>query len=200
MDQQPNFDFIMNPGKNRGMGSSAGKKQRVVTVVGGVAVLLIATLLIGSLLNRAANKSNDQVLDLVAYQSELKRIIEIGVDKARSSDTKNKATTASYTLESDYQQTVKIVSSRGIEVPKDLTSRYASAQIDKDLDAAEKANEFDQKYGEIYKEKLTNYKSKLSEIYPALSPSEQVIIKKSSDNAKLLLGEPLATPAASAGQ
>jgi hypothetical protein len=158
-------------------------------VIGAFGILIVVVVVGSAIIGNLGGKSNDQVLDLVAYQSELKRVIALGTDKARSSATKNKALTASLTLESDYQQTVKIVNSRKIKTPKNLTARYAGTQSDQALDTADKANNFDAKYDEIYTEKLTKYKAKLAEIYPSLTPAEKNIIKKSSDNAKLLLGE-----------
>jgi hypothetical protein len=187
---QPNFDFIINPETQKGSGRLLNsKKQRIITVVVGIVVLLVVTMVASTVIKSISGKSNDQVLDLVAFQSELKRVIALGNDRSRSADTKNKALTATYTLESDYQQTLKIMNSRSIKAPKDLTARYAGNQSDQALDAAEKANNFDAKYEEIYAEKLTKYKAKLSEVYPSLKPAEQAIVKKQSDNAKALLGE-----------
>ncbi len=191
---QPNFDFIMNPKTQKSSGRLINsKKQRIITVAVGLLVLLIITIVAGSFIKAIGGKSNDQVLDLVAFQSELKRVIALGSDRSRSAETKNKAMTATYTLESDYQQTIKIMNSRGIKAPKDLTARYAGTQTDQALDTADKANAFDQKYEEIYTEKLTKYKAKLSEVYPSLKPAEQAIVKKQSDNAKILLGESTGT-------
>lgn len=187
----PNFDFIMNPGKQgAGYGADA-KKRRIITVLVGVVIILTLTLIVGKVISSTANKSNEQLMDLVAYQAELKRVIGLGVEKSRSSTTKNKAITATYTLESDYQQTAGIIRAKGIKTPKNLTARYAGGTSDQELDTADKANAFDAKYEELYKQKLTNYKVKLADIYPNLSPSEQAIIKKQNENAKLLLGEPL---------
>jgi hypothetical protein len=189
----PNFDFIMNsPKQKSGRLAMDSKKKRIMVVGIGAVTVLIVVLVLKAIIGNVGGKSNNQVLDLAAYQYELKRVISLGNERARSSGTKNKALTASYTLESDYKLTVKIVNSRGIKPPKELTARYAGSQNDQALDAAEKANNFDTKYEEIYKEKLTNYKTKLAEIYPSLTPAEQALIKKQNDHAKLLLGEQIA--------
>jgi hypothetical protein len=137
------------------------------------------------------SKSNNTVIDLIAYQSELKRIIALGVDKSRDSTTKNKAITATYTLESDYQQTVKIINARHLKPTKSALAKYTGKETDTLLDAADKANNFDEKYNQIYLEKLTKYKAKLAEVFPELKPNEQVIIKSQNNNVKVLLGDPL---------
>lgn len=190
--EQPNFDFIMNSQKQPGGVQS--KKQRIMIVLGGLVVLLIITLIGGKILGSAGNKGSDQLLDLVAYQSELKRVIGLGTERARSASTKNKALTATLTLETDYQETVTLINKRGIKPPEGLTSRYAGNKSDEILDAAEKTNSFDEAYEAIYKEKLTNYKTKLAEVYPSLSPAEQKVVKASNDHAKLLLGEAIEEP------
>lgn len=190
-EPQPNFDFIMNPQKGSKSGGLAGvsKKQRIMVVVGGVLLLLVLTIIISSIISANTGRASKAVTDLAAYQTELKRVIGLGNDKARDAGLHNKSLTASYTLESDYQLTVKIMTSRGLKAPKDLDTRYSGTQSDQLLEAAEKSNTFDAKYEEIYKEKLTKYKTKLAETYPLLNTKEKAIIKEQSDHAKLLLGE-----------
>jgi hypothetical protein len=195
MDQQPNFDFIMNPGKQRNPRAIMNsKKQRIIVVGVGIALLLVITIIVSGILSSAANKSSNQVLDLIAYQSELKRVIALGNEKARSTSTKNKSLTASYTLETHYQQTSGMIAARGIKPPKDLLGRYVGSQTDVALDAASKANNFDEKYEAIYAEKLTKYRAKLTEIYPSLNKNEQIKLVKFSDDTKLLLGEATEEP------
>lgn len=191
MNLQPNFDFIMNPGKgSRGMGANGSSKiKRIVVFLGGVVLLLILITIGSSVIKANAGKAGKSVVDLAAYQTELKRVIALGNDKTRDSALHNKSLTATYALESDYQLTIKMIGARGIKPPKDLATRYAGKQSDQLLETADKSNTFDTKYAEIYKEKLTKYKAKLSEIYPLLQPAEQNIIKQQSDHAKLLLGE-----------
>lgn len=194
---QPNFDFIMNPSKgSRGSGlAMTSKKQRIITVVGGLLLLLVLTIVISSAVSASTGKASKAVVDLGAYQTELKRIIALGNDKTRDSALHNKSLTATYTLESDYQLTVKMMNARGIKPPKDFAARYSSKQTDQLLDTADKSNTFDSEYDAIYKEKLSKYKVKLAEVYAVLNPQEKAIVKQQSDHAKVLLGEPL-TPAA----
>ena len=191
--QPQNYDFITSSGNRQKPSLLAGgsKRSRIIIfgsgIVGVVVLIVIAANIIGSV----AGKSGKSVVDLVAYQSELKRVVALGVDKSRNSEVKNKALTASYTLESDYKLTVKIVGSRGLKPSKTDLAKYNGTTTDKLLEEADKANKFDAKYNEIYIEKLTKYKQKLSEIYPQLKPAEQKIIKLQSNHAKTLLGEPL---------
>lgn len=193
---QPNFDFIMNPskGSNHG-GSISSKKQRIIIFAGGIVLVLIATIIISSLISANTGKAGKAIVDLAAYQTELKRVIGLGNDKTRDATLHNKSITASYTLESDYQQTVKMLNARKIKPGKDFATKYAGQQTDQLLDAADKSNNFDAKYEEVFKEKLTKYKAKLAEVYPLLAPNEKQAIKSQSDHVKILLGEPT-TPTA----
>lgn len=187
---QPNYDFILNPQKpQRSRLAMNSMKQRILVVGGAIGVLIVVIVLLSSIIGGLGSKSNEQFLDLAAYQSELGRVLELGAERARSTATKNKAVTASYTLNTDYQRTVTIINNRGVKPPKDLLARYKGGDSDQKLDAAEKANNFDSVYEEIYKEKLTNYRAKLNEIYPSLAPNEQAVLKDYSNHAKLLLGE-----------
>jgi hypothetical protein len=190
---QPDYGFIMDSGHSpkKGPLKLDSKKSRIIAILG-MGVGIIVLIVIGtSIFSALTNKSSKAVVDLLAYQSELKRVIALGVDKSRDSTTKNKAITASLALEYDYARTVKIVNSRRLKPSKVDLVKYRGQATDKALDAADKANKFDDKYNEIYKEKLTKYKTKLSEVYPLLRPAEQKIIKADSNNAKVLLGEPL---------
>jgi hypothetical protein len=189
--QQPNYDFIMNTSKgSKGMrGGAASKKQRIIVVIGGLLLVIILGIIASNVISATTGKASKAIIDLAAYQTELKRVIALGNEKTKDSTLRNNSLIATYTLESDYQQTVKIMKARGIKAPKDVATRYSNPKIDASLDTADKSNSFDAKYGEIYTQKLTNYKAKLSEVYPLLAPKEQAYIKAQNNHVKLLLGE-----------
>jgi hypothetical protein len=192
MDPQ-NYEFIMNAGNQpkRPMLALDSKKQRIVVFGAGIALLVIVLMIFANALSASSRKASDSLLDLAAYQTELTRIVTLGTQKTRDANVKNKAITASITLQSDYSDTAKMVNNRRVKIPKELATRYAGGTSDQLLDAADKANNFDAVYIELYTEKLTNYKNKLAEVFPNLSPNEQAVIKKQNQNAKILLGEPL---------
>ena len=193
-DVQPNFDFIMNPDKGKSSGLSASsKKQRIIIFAAGVLLLLILTIVVSSIISANTGKASKAILDLGAYQTELKRVIGLGNDKVRDPELHNKSLTASYTLESDYQLTVSMINARGIQPSKDFATKYAGTQSDVLLDAAEKSNTYDTVYQDIYKEKLTKYKAKLAATYQLVSASEKTVIKQQSDHVKTLLGEETTT-------
>lgn len=188
---QQNYDFIMNPGHSpkQSLLNGASMKQRIIAV-GILIVIVIILFSVGSsFLNSSANAGNDKIIDLAAYQSQLKSVIALGADKSRDSSLKNKAITAKYALESDYQTTANIIKKRGLKLPGDFATRYNTAALVQQLEAADKANNFDAEYSTMYTEKLGNYKTKLAEIYQGVAAPDQPTIKKFNENAKLLLGE-----------
>jgi len=193
---EPNYDFIMSSGQSpkRSLLSGSSTKGRAIIFFGGLAFVIVLFVVVGNVLGASGKQASNNITDLAAYQSELKRIIAIGAEKSRDSNLRSKAVTAKYVLESDYQSTVKLMRGRGIKAPKDFTTRYSSKTLDTQLDDADKSNNFDAEYQAIYTEKLTNYKTKMSSIYPTLSASEQAVVKQQNNNAKILLGEPLDTP------
>lgn len=190
---QPNYDFIMNSGKTKKRFSFSGesKKQRIIVLLGGIVAVIVIMIIASSLLGASSKKSNENIVDLVSYQAELKRVIGLGTDRSRDVSLKNKAITAKFVLDSDNRISLNMMNARGIKAPKNLATRYSGTATDTLLDNAYKTNDFDAQYEAVYKEKLTNYKTKLADIYPTLNSKEQAIIKLQNQNAKILLGEPI---------
>lgn len=188
---EPNFDFIMNPNKSskRSMLPNGSMKQRIITVGGIGAILIVVVIIAANVLGSLANKGSGQLIDLAAYQSALKSIVAIGAEKGRDATIKNKATTAKFALESDYQQLVGVLKTKGVKTPKDFATRYNTATVTKQLDDAEKANRFDEEFTQVFNEKLATYKTKLSQTYQAVSGSDKQLILNQNNNVKVLLGE-----------
>jgi hypothetical protein len=193
-DQQPtqNYDFILNPTKPKRQllfapNSTGGKIGFIVGVLTLVVIILIG---FNALISSSANKAAGNLTDLVAYQTELGRVIALNQNTARDQTLNTKSLTASYMLLSHTNQTTALLKARSIKIsPKQLV-KYTSKNNDTVLNAAVQANDFDAVYGELYSEKLTSYKTKLSAVYPSLSLREKAVIKTQSTEIKTLLGEP----------
>ena len=194
MDQShTNFDFIMNSGTGpkKSLLQANSPKQRAIFVVIAVILLIILFVVGNALLSASSNAQNNKILDLAAYQSQLKSVIAIGAEKSRDENLRNKAITAKFTLESDYLATTTIIKNRGLKIPGDFTTRYSTASLVTQLEEADKQNNFDAEYGVMYTEKLGNYKAKLSEIYSGLAVNDQQTVAQFHTNVRLLLGESL---------
>lgn len=193
MDEQPNYDFIMNPTKSRAPKSSS-MKQRIIVVAVSAIILMVAVLIANALLSSGTKNASNSLIDLIAYQSELKRIITTGVEDSRSIEIQNKAVTASNVLETHLKDSQAMLRNRRVALPKDISSRYASPEIDKQLEDAKKANQFDSVYSAVYSEKLLNYQTKLRESFPALSAPEQEKLRGANESVKILLGQNQSNP------
>ena len=185
----PNYDFIMNSNQRpkRSFGAPSSKAGRIGLIAGLVAVVFIMVMVFGSVVSSASNKGGRDLADLVAYQSELSRILALGNERTRDSGLRIKSVTASYTLKTHYQASAGLIKKRGIKVDKKSLAKYNGTQNDALLNQADKSNTFDTAYQAIYNEKLTAYQAKLSSIYPHLSKKEQSAVKAMNEATKTLL-------------
>ncbi len=185
---QPNYDFILqSPQKPQRSFTPSGKTGRIITVGGMALVGFILIMVFSSIMSAAGNQASNDLQDLAAYQTELRRVISLGKDRTRDSDLHIKALTASYSLQSQYQTSVGLLKIRKTKLNTKQLSKYNGKSSDTALDAAEKANNFDQVYADLYTEKLTNYQTKLASIYPHLGPNEQKQLKAMNEGVKALL-------------
>jgi len=193
MTPQNDYEFIMNSSQKKASGfGAASKKQRIIVVLGGAILLIVVFMILMNLLSAGANKQKDTLVDLANYQTELARVITLGVDRSRDGDIKAEAVTASMTLETDRRKTVALMQEKGVGVPKEGLTKYRATQNDDALNAAEQAGNFDTVYSALYDEKLTAYKQKLQEVFSILTAaSDKELVRSFNTNAKLLLGEPL---------
>lgn len=142
------------------------QKQRIILVgvISGIVLLLI---IIGMIIvNLFSTDNSKKLTDLAATQNEIQRIMDLGVDGATSSSVKAVAQTASSTLASQKQRTISIATKKGIKInDKQLASKKPAStdknSVDKILDSAKNANNFDDTFNKVYEEQITNYYSEL---------------------------------------
>lgn len=196
MSDQPDYDFILNPAKppKRPLLNGSSMKQRILVVAGALLVIIVLLTIGSKLLGASAAKNNEALIDLAAYQTAMKTIISTGSKKARDEALRNKAITAQYTLESDLQQTSGVLKKRRVAVPKDFASRYKASEAVTLLEEADKANNFDSAYTDVYNEKMAKYKEKLTEVFGNVSSADQTMVRAHLGHVKILLGETVSTP------
>lgn len=186
----PNYEFIMaqnqKPGRGVNLGSG-GKKQRIMVVAFGGLLLLIVSIIFIGIIGASGKKGDAELIDLLAYQTELQRVITLGTQDATSSAVKGVAQTASLTLATDIGETTSLLKRKGVKIdPKQLV-KYKSSESDSKLAEAKTANVYDTTYKELLEEKLANYQKKLSAVYQTQQSSIiQTSLKDYSVHAKLL--------------
>lgn len=120
-----------------------------------------------SLMQRSSRSGSAELIDLAAYQTELARIIDIGVKNSPDSGVQGIAQTGSLTLVSDLIRTRKIIDSKSVRLGKNDLGKYQTKSIDTDLDVAKTANNFDAVFTKLVDEKLGDYELKLASTYAA---------------------------------
>lgn len=165
-------------------------------VVIGALLLIIGGFIFFSLIGSQSNDDTSALKDLVAYQTEMGRIITLGVDVARDSSVKARATTARLSFLSDLNQVRTFMKSNDLSMSAEELAKYKTTSIDQQFDAAKQANNFDAVFTEVIDEKLDNYKNKLAEVFATQSnDSVKNGLRTFRDHADLLMSTYPPTPA-----
>ena len=162
-----NLDFILKadqPKPSR-FGGSNSKTQRIIVVVVAGIILVILGLVFLSIMQRSNRQGSAELIDLAAYQTELARVVDIGINSSPDSNVQAIAQTGSLTLLSDLTRTKKMIASKGVKLSESDLSKYFTKSIDADLDTAKTANNFDVVFIKLIDEKLGDYKLKLASVF-----------------------------------
>lgn len=164
---QTDYSFIMQDG-NKNKAQFTGpktQKQRILLVafVGIAIMLLLVVVLI--LINLFSVDNTKKLTDLAKQQTELQRIMELGVKDSGSTKIKILAQTASSTFESHKQSTLAIALNKKIEIPEKQLALGKQAKIDEQLEVAKNSNNYEEVFIEIYENQLALYANKIKELY-----------------------------------
>lgn len=125
-----------------------------------------------SFMQRSSRQGAAELIDLAAYQTELARVIDIGVKNSPDSNTQGTARTASLTIISDLIRTKKMIASKSAKIGKNDLAKYLTNSIDTDLDSAKTANNFDTVFTKLLDDKLEDYKLRLASVFAAQNDSK----------------------------
>lgn len=184
----PNLDFILQSEQPKPKRFGRGDKtQRIllVTIVGIVLVILVFVFL--TFVRSGSRRGSAELIDLAAYQTELARVMDIGVKDSSDSSVQGVAQTGSLTITSDLIRTKKMIASKSAKIGKNDLGKYVTKSIDADLEAAKTANEFDAVFTALIDEKLGDYKTRLASVFAAQSDAKiQNTLRNFKSNAELL--------------
>lgn len=172
MDPQPNsinnnYDFIMSsPQRPRNAGST---KQRIIVVVVGVLVLAVGAMIFNAVIGSNSKRGQAELLDLAAYQTELARVINIGVANARNTEIRGQAAVTKLTVLSNLAETKDFLRRLEMEIKPEEFAKFQTPSIDAQLEEARKANNFDDVYVPLINEKISAYQERLESTYNAQS-------------------------------
>lgn len=189
--QQPtpqNLDFILQTNQPKPRRLNGGSKtQRILVVVATGVILVILAFVFLAIVQRSNRQGSAELVDLAAYQTELSRIIEIGVKNSPDSSIQGIARTSSLTLTSDLIRTKKMIASKNAKIGKSDLAKYVTKSIDADLQTAKTANNFDVVFTKLIDEKLSDYKLKLASVFVAQNDAKiREALRTFNDHAELL--------------
>lgn len=199
---QPSHDpysFILNPPpkpkKKILSGDSFGK--RIMVIVGGAVVLMIAIALVGTLIF-GGKTSTESITELMQTQTEVMRIATKGTLGTADQFTKNAAISAQLTFTTQRKEWQAFLSTYGISVDEKILLLKKNSKTDQLLDSAEANSTFDIAFSQAFENLLQDYKKELKAIYDTTSNTkERDLLEKHYDQTDLLLSQlPDATPAA----
>jgi hypothetical protein len=171
--QQNPYDFIMNapqaPKKGWLPGIGSSQKQRILVVIAGGVLLIIILLIVFSLIFGGSGGNTDALVKVAQEQTELIRISDIALTKARGSDALNLAVTTKLSLTTEQQPLLATLKSEGRKLSiKELNAGKNSA-TDESLAAAEQNNQFDQVFIQTLQNGIANYQKTLKQAYDGTS-------------------------------
>jgi hypothetical protein len=142
-NNQNSYDFIMNPDQKKTAGPNFVGPQKLLMIVGLIAVVIVAIVVLFSVVFSGGASTRAQLVSVNAHQIELARVLGLGLDKTVDQKLKQQFQTLSTTLFSDTQGVSSLMASREYTITKLEKDSQKDVDIDEALDAAEAKNDFD---------------------------------------------------------
>lgn len=188
--QQPNQYDFMTAGPQRQAGPSflrTPKGRLIASIVFVVAILVIGIVILRVFSSIAANKETN-LIDAVAYQTELIRVGELALKDAREPSTKTKLKTLLSFVTTDMNASKDYLKSAGVKLDTTQLRSRRDAKVADQLEAAKSGN-FDQVALEIIDKKATSYRSSLSKALGETSGKKRrSTIQNGLDNLNVYYG------------
>ncbi len=185
------YEFITNPGpppKKSLLPKGNSKMQRLIIAAAGATILLLIVLIFLSFLSRGSATLKADYLKLLQQQTELIRVSDIGLTKAKQPEAKNLAITAKLTLTSQQTETLKLAKSAGAETNTKFLVLGKNAQTDTQLTAAEQANQFDVTFVKTMLEGLQAYQKTLKSVHDASDATAKTTLNSYYSAVNNLIG------------
>lgn len=184
------YEFITSSGQpKKRLLPSGSAKGRIITVLIGIAVLSVIAILVSSLLNRGGANLKADYTTLAQQQTELIRISDIGVSKARQSQARNLAITTKLSLVSQQPETLKLAKKAGADTKTKALTLGKDEKTTALLTNADQSNQFDSVFIQTTQAKLKTYQQSLKKVYDGTSSkSTKTTMSKYYDEVTLLIG------------
>lgn len=174
--QQSNqYDFIMNPNQQRGGGPAflQNPKNKIIVSVLFVSTILIVVIILFNVFTSLGKQSNDDMVSVVAWQTEIIRISQLGLKEARDPNTRTQLSTLNSFLQSDASATQSYLSSSGVKLKPEQLASQQDSTVTADLESATQLNKYDETLIAIIEEKTASYKASLRSALNATSTTNR---------------------------
>lgn len=182
--QQNQYDFILDPKNNsKGPQLLQNPKNKIIVSVIFVMVVLIIIIIGINIITSIGKQSNDDILEVYAYQTEIIRVSELGLDSINDPTLRGQVATLSSFIKTDSSNTRSFLSKNGVELKPELVASKKNTSLDEELERASAINRFDEIFSKELDELIASYKSSLRLSAQAGStPARENVIVSSSKN------------------
>ena len=163
--------------------------NKILLIAAGILVIFIIILLIASALSNNKNQGTQNLVNIVAQQTEIQRVSALGLDKARGNTAKNLAATTSVSLKTLQRDTAQLLKAKTIPA---LTvaqkGALKSKKTDDTLVAADQNNTYDTAFVEIMLANLAKNQTTLRQaLDAATTKTEKSAFKQQYDYITLII-------------
>lgn len=182
---QNQYDFILDPNQQKKSGPVflQKPKQRIIIMVLFVATVLTLAIVIVSVFLSLGSQKNDDLIEVVAYQTEINRLSAEGLKEINDISLKSKVATLQSFISSDLQQSSAYLASSGTKPSSLQLSSKQSAQTTQSLLDAKVRNTYDDEFSKTITRLTTSYKESLQRaLQNTTTANRQTILERAAVN------------------
>jgi len=187
------YDFILNPQQpKRPKKIPLGGNRFILTIIALVGGAFLLMILVAVILNATAPKklSKQDLISLAQTQNELMRVSSDAQTNAVQQVTQNLAITINYSMLSQQQQTISLLSKDKVKLGKKDLSLKQDATTDQKLKTAKSTSTYDTTYAQLIQQELGSYANEVKGLYNiATSSSERNLMSGYYDQTQLLISQ-----------
>lgn len=179
------FGFILDPNQQKTSGPAIlqDPKKRGIIMILFVSTVVLLAIIIGAFFFSLGGQKNSDLVELAAWQTELSRVVDIGLKDGDDPQIKAEAATMKSFIASDLQATTGYLASTGAQLKRERLVVYQNPQTTSTLSDAKQQNRFDEEYQRIINTTISNYKSSLQRALDTTSgPKRQQILETAAQN------------------
>ena len=181
------YDYILNPPSNSSKPAAFNPKNKLLFSVLFVVGVLVLVVIVISIFSALTKKDYSSYISLAGKQTEIVRVADLGLTKARSTDTKNYIATIRQTIQSEKNETVKFLVKNKRKVNEKQLLLARNSETDKALAAAENSSTYDETLIRTINQLVTSYQKSAKDATKSPSgPSEKALATRIRSDTAIL--------------